>query len=345
MDNKKIALIVLAILLVVGGVYGAMRLVGPMTPEEELMQAERNTSNLDSYSVALEMDIDFEGLEESPDFLFSGNADYDRIEKAVWAEGTLEMSMEGLAANLGASLTYVDDDLYGRVETFPYMALPFGADQVDMITQNDILLMENISEQADLVLAGLAMEMEVEPFTIEDVFEKSEELSERMWREGVISVKDTEEDELDTGPAKKYTLEMDAEKMTDFYLEIVEDYEIMELLGVELTEEERQDLIEEMTDEMKESYEDMEMYAWVQDDYLVRMEVVSATDFSEEDFGEMQEVEGVPESIVVKMVMEYSNFNEEFNIEAPEEYITLEEVMEEFQFLPDFEVDQIDLEQ
>ncbi|MGM0439279.1 MAG: hypothetical protein ACQEP3_02510 [Patescibacteria group bacterium] len=335
MKNKKTGLIALIILLIAGGVYGFM-FMGPQTPEEEVMQAQKNTSNLDSYGVDVEMDMELEGAEGAPEMSFLGGVDYDRANKAMEGEGTMDMSTEGLAVTLGAGFTYVDENLYGRVTSFPYLALPVAESDIEALTENDILLVENLPEQADLFLAGFFTELGTEPITTEELFDESERLSDKVWEDGVMKVTNTEEDEYNEKTAKKYTLEIDGEKMADFYADLIEEYQVMDLFP-ELSEEEKEEMMEEMDAELKNSYEDSEIFAWVQDEHLVKMEVTSTSEFNEEDFSEIDQLEETPDSMTVNMTINYTDFNEEFDISAPEEYITIEELREDLPMLQMFE--------
>ena len=338
--NLKVGLIVLIIALIAGVAYGVMNM-RPMTPEEEVMEAERRTANADSYSVSMDMDVEVEGLEETPEVSFSGSGDYDRINQAFDGEGQFDMAMEGLAANFGAGVTYVDDNLYGRVTTFPYLALPLGSDQVELITENDILLFEDVKQNVDLFLEGFFTELGMEVMTFEDLMTKSEELSEKMWEDGVITVSEVEEDELDGEPAKKYHLQIDGEKTADFVIDLVERMEEQGLLD-QLDEEMREEMFAEIENELREAYEDVEIYGWVQDGYLVKIETTTVTEVDEDEIPDVDELEEMPESVTVRMVINYSNFYEEFDIIAPEEYITLDEVMQELQLFPMFDMEELE---
>ena len=342
MKNKKIGIIVLVIILLAGGAYAFISL-GTQTPEEEVMAAERKTTSADSYSINMEMDMNVTGMEEAPDVSFLFRGDYDRLAGAFDGEGEINVLMEGLAANFGSRVILADDNLYGRVTTFPYMALPIGGEQVDMITENNILLVEDVPTKINLFLEDLFTDMERDPLTLEELLEKSEDLSRQMWREGAIVVTDVNRDDLEGEKADRYTLEIDGEKTADFVTGLIEDYEIMELFP-QLTEEEKEEMLREMDRELRESYEDEEIYVWVQDGYLVRMEMMSTTEIKEEDLPQVDELNEVPEAVTVKMIVEYSNFNEEFDITAPEEHITLEELMESLQLFPLFDLNPEDVE-
>lgn len=330
------------VLLIAGGVYGFV-FMEPQTPEEELMAAERKTTNADSYSVGMEMDMSVEGLQEAPEISFTASGDYDRLAKAFDGEGQVDVSMEGLAANLGAGITYVDDNLYGRVTTFPYLALPLGSSQVETLTENEVLLMENVPEQVDLFLEEFFIELEIEPLTVEELLNKFEKLEEEMWKEGVVTVVEVEDDELEGEAVKKYTLEIDEDKTADFIADLIEDYEVMDLFP-QLTEEEKEEMLAEMDEELRQSYDDSEIYSWVQDGYLVRMETLSTTTIEEEDLPEVDDLDEMPQSVTVRMVVEYSNFNQDFEILAPESHITLEELMEELQLYQMFQFDMEEFE-
>ncbi len=330
MKNKKIGLLVLIVLLVVGGVYAFSRV--RKTPEEEVMQAERRTAEADSYTVSVDIDVEVDGLEETPEISFFGSGDYDRINQAFDGEGQFDVAIEGFVANFGAGITYVDDNLYGRVTTFPYIALPLGRDQVELVTENEILLFEDVKQNIDLFLNAFFAELEMEAMTLEDIIAKSEEFSEKMWEDGAITVSKVEEDELDGEAATKYHLKFDGEKMTDFVIDLVERMEDKGFFD-ELDEEMREEMFAEIRAELEDAYENVETYAWVQDGYLVRMETVTVTEL-EDELPDVDDLEDMPESVTVKMVMNYSNFNQEFEIKAPEEHITLEELMDELRIFP-----------
>ena len=338
MNKKaKIGLIVVAIALIAGVTYGVMNM-SPATPEEEVMEAEKRTANLDSYSIKMLMDMEVEGIEEAPDVSFSGEGDYDRLNQSFVGEGEFNISMEGLVANFGAGITYIDDNIYGRITTFPYMALPLGSDHVEMLTENDILLFENVKENIDIFLGGLFTEMDMDPMTLDELLIEAERLSERMWNDGVITVSEVEEDELNDKPATKYHLRIDSEKASDFAIQLLERAEEEGIFG-DLDEDTRGELFADIEREMMTAYEDVETYAWIQDGYLVRVKSLSTTSIDEDEIPNIEDLDEVPESVTVKMVVDYFNFDHDFEITAPEEYITLEEVINELQILPMLDMD------
>lgn len=324
---KIIILVAIIILLGVGAYYYYQG--GFVSAEEKIMEAEEKFRNLDSYTMETEINVNFIGGDDqtpNTDFHFIG--DVDRKNKAFQGEGEVNFKMQGTAAKVGGSFTYIDDNLYGSVDTFPYLALPLGSKEVSMITENDILIKEGLLKDINVYLASYLVEKGKEPITVEEIFKETKKHSKDIWKEGVITVEKTENDMLEGKKAKKYVLNFDGEKMVDFYIEFLEDYEVLDLTPG-IAKEQKEEIKKQMKEEMK-SGEDIEVYVWIQGGYIGRMKMVSRTAFEmdENNFSEGQDVE-IPEEVEVISNIYYRNFNKNFEIDAPEEYITLEDLMTE----------------
>ncbi len=326
MKKKPLLIVVLAALVV--GVVGFAFFSGGINPERELMAAERNMNNLDSYSIDFEMIMESDDI-EGINMILSGVADINQLEKE--GRGELGLNLVDMGVSLGASLMYVDGNLYGRATTFP-QALPISPEQSEMLTGNDILLIENLPE---VVKEALAESEEMEDFSLTDLIAEMEEFSEKVWKEAV-TVSDSERDNLNGVRARRYSIDFDAEKMVEMTMDLMEKYGLFDSLA-ELGEEDISEMREEMEREMIKAYQNMEVSVWSDGDYILKVTVSSVTEMEQSDLQqfEMTEEETEQFSGEIKTVFEvnYSNFNESFEITAPEEYLTLEEVMQQF-FLP-----------
>ncbi len=340
MKNKKIAIIAIVGVLVFGLAFAGFRTLIQQTPEEELRAAEMKTTQSDSYTVEFVLDSSMENDVQGANFSLAGEIDYDRLNQRALTDLSIDFSGEGLAANFGGQLIYIDDTIYGSVTTFPYLILPVGNEQVDLIVENDILIMENVTGQINLLLSEFAEEMEIESFTLEDVIEKSEMLSEQMWKEGVMEVVAVEGDYIGEDEAQRYLVEVDGDKMADFYLELIDNYDLLALFP-EMTDEEKEEMLTEMEKGMREAYEETQTSFWVVDGYLVKAEIVSETSLDRAEISELPQNE-LPEEIITNLTLEFSNFDQDFEIEKPEEYITLQELLEDLNLFPLFDLNQMD---
>lgn len=327
---KTIILIFVVVLLGAGAYYYFQG--GFVSAEEKIIQAEEKFRDLDSYTAKAEIDFNFVGEEsQTPDMDFSFAGDVDRKEKAFQGEGEMNFELEGAAAKVGGSMTYIDDNLYGNVDTFPYLALPLESEEVSTITENNILIKEGLLKDVNSYLASYLAEKGKEPMTVEEIVSELENYSKNIWEEEVITVEKVEEDMFEGKKAKKYTLNFDGKKMTDLYIDLIEEYEVLDLAS-NITEEQKEQMKTQMKEEMQDNYEDIEAYGWIQDGYIVRMKVASTSsiEVDESALPEGQKVE-VPEKVEVVSNIYYSNFDKDFDITAPEDYITLNELMNQLQ--------------
>lgn len=329
--KTKIIISIIVALFIGAGVYYYVQ-GGFVSPEEEMMQAEEKFRKLDSYSVEAEMDVNFiGGGSQTPDMDFSFTGDVDQKDKAFQGDGEVNFKMEGTAAKVGGSLTYVNDNLYGKVNTFPYLALPLGSDEVSTITQNNILIKKDLLKNVNAYLTSYLAKQGKEPMTVEEIFTEMEKYSKEVWKKDIVSVKKVEDDMFEGKEAKKYTLNFDGKKMTDLYISLLEQYEVLDFVP-NITKKEKEEIKTQIKEEMKGSYEDVKAYGWIQDGYIVRMKVTSTTPFEMDKSAlpKGQDVE-LPEKVEVVNNIYYRNFNKNFDITAPEEYITLQKLMSELQ--------------
>ena len=319
---KKTIIAIIVVLLLVGGGYAAYNYYAVYTSDErELLVAGKNVSELDSYTMEVEMDMDIQAMGEAATFYISVVTDYDKIGKALRSDASIALNFEGMPIDIGVEIVYVNDNLYAKVSSLPALITMFLPPEVDQLVGENILLVEGLMEKGDDLLVEFLEDNDVPAMSAEDLLAELEELGEDVWKEGVISVVATESDELDGESAKKYTLEMDSDKMIDFYYDLMERYSIVEIMAdaagedVDVVREEMELAMEEAREEMYKAYEEMEVYAWVVDDYLVRMEV-SFRDYIEDE----------SDYVDMSMIVSYSNFNESFEIDEPVDYITTEEL-------------------
>jgi hypothetical protein len=323
--SKIISAVVVLILVITGTYLYAQDLF--LSPEQKLIRATENFSNLGSYTIEADINSELIGGNESS-VNFKINSDLDRVNKEARGFGQINFTMEGAAAKIGASYTYANDDLYVGIDTFPYLFLPLDANQVELIVENDILVKENLIEDTNNYLADLFKEKEREPKTIEEIITEIESYSQEVWQEEAIRVRKVEEDIIDGENVEKYTLSFDGQKINDIYLRIVEDYQLFDFFP-NLSEEEVEEMKKEIEEQMKESYETVEAYVWIDNGNFVKSKTVSRTpiEVDPKTIAE-QEVE-LPEEILVTSNIYYKNFDQQFDIEAPTEFITIQKLLNE----------------
>jgi len=316
--GAKVIIILAALLLVAGGVYFYLD-TEVLTPEQELLRAAENMANLDSFTMETELQAEGEDAGEELSLLLSAVTDIDRREEGSYRSVINgEVFAEGVTVDFGGEVTYVGDNLYGRVDVFPTVLLPGIPDEIRDLVGVDILLMENVSqdleeemETFDEDLAEAFEEEGLDPMTMQEIAEHMEDIATKALEDEVIKVSETEDDEVRGVPATKYTIEIDYEKLPDFMIEIAEDYEdTFPGIDVEEVREEMERAKEEM-EEMEEM--ETEFYVWADGEHILRVQFLF----------EMEE-----EDVSLEFNTFFGNFNEEFEITAPEEYMELEEVSE-----------------
>ncbi len=324
--NSKIILIVVLLILAITGTYLYAQDFF-ISPEEKLMKASKSFKEHDSYTIEADIDTEMIGDNESS-MNFKLNSDVDV--KNAKAQGNTEFNfnIEGAAAKLAASYTYLDDDLYLNVDTFPYLFLPLDANQVELIVENDILIKENLIKDTNNYLADFLKSREREPKTVEEIISEIEEYSEDIFNQEAVIVEEVKDDTIEGKKVKRYTLSFDGERLNEIYLQIMEDYKFFDLFS-NLSEEEIAEIKNEMKNQMKESYETMEAYAWIDGGNFVKTKTVSRTSIGVDSETVANQNVELPEEVVTTTNIYYKNFNEQFNIEAPTDFITREELINE----------------
>jgi len=297
--------------------------------EEELLRVEKNMKKLDSYIVDTVISVDLKGVDEEFDLSVSTMIDVSN--KAM--KMTFDMKLEDVRDYVEAtgSLTYVDDNLYGRIDKLDVDPEIPEEEKEEFVGKN-ILIMENVLERIDDSLKDFIREEmpfikeeSLEAFSVEDVVEEIQEISLRLWEEGVVTVKETEGDYLDGERVKKYTLQVNEARMGEFLFQLMEDYNAFSFFEISPEEFQReiQFLEEEMQDENTETF----MYVWSDGEHILKTSNISVTTIPEEE----REFFNMPEEIKATLSTRYHGFNEKFTITAPEVDIDLEEEIEKWE--------------
>lgn len=336
MKNKKLGLIIVGAVLISGLAFAGFRSFNAPSPKEQLRGAEKKTLTADSYSMDIEMNTETEGNLQST-ISFTGKLNYDRLKERADLSTNIDVSGEGMVLNLGGHLKYIEDKLYGKVTTFPYLALPIGSEQVDMITENEILISDNTNQDLSLLLEDGLRGTDLEGMSLTEILDEADKLREKMWQEEIITISQSENVDLDDRESKKYSLQIDGEKMTDFYMQLADQYQLVDPYS-ELSDRER----DELKAELEKAYQEMDIKAWVVDDYLVKLEVDSSTDFSDQLEGEGEDE--FPEKVKTTFIINFDNFNQDFEIEEPEEYMGLKDLLEELQLFPILDLNSEEIE-
>ncbi len=321
--SAKIIGALVALLLVLSGIY--LLFGSPVSDEEKLMRAERNMRALDSYGVDIMTSTEFVGAKE--EVKFQGNVLVDNEEKAGRGDGELTILTEGVTMLFEGSLTYVDDNLYARVDTLP--AAPFLPVEIRDIRGKEVLIVENLMSEVDSLLGEISEEREIEDLTVEGIMKDLEEYSMALWEEGAIKVMDVKIDDLDGEIVRKYELAVEGDVVNDATKELMETYEVYEMLENMLGLKEGE-FAEEMEKELKDAYEDVELYVWSDGEHILKVKSLSTTKISSEDLEGLAKEDDLPREARTVTEIRYHSFNEDFEIEAPEEYLILEEVLRGF---------------
>jgi len=320
MKPKKIISILVIVLL---AVFGYFYFVREDSPEEVLMRAGRNMLDLDSYSLDITVDTDMinsEG-ESLGSTLISGQMDISEVEKAGEGSLSAEMSAEGTVFLAEGSFIYVDDDFYGRIDTLP---LPVTGLLGDDVAGNWILVAENVPETLNQFLADLAEEDE-EVKTVAEIMAELEELEREIWERELFTVREVESVELRERSVDRYEVEFDVDNLMEVYEVLFSELGILE----EFEEFDDEDM-EMIREEMERAYEDMEFFIYTDGEYILRVRMESVTDMAAQwqDLEEMEEfIDQMPAETVVSTIVDYDNFNQEFEINAPEEFVLLRDLV------------------
>lgn len=338
MSTKTIIALVV-ILVIAGGAYFLLQ-DELLTPEQEVLSAMKNTKEADSLTMDLEINANMVEDGEEVSFVLGMLSDIDRREEgSMSSDINGEVVAEGMAVNFGGGLTYADDNLYARVDTFPSVLFPDLPQEISDLIGVEILVVEEVSEkveegleETDEELARMFKEEGVDPMTMKELMEELEGIFDKALEEGVVEVTEVESDEIEGERATKYTVLVNYEKVPDFVLEVVEEHEeIFPGIDKEEVEESMEQLKEEI--EETEDLEKMEFYIWTDGRYVIKAQ------FSQD----------LEEELSLEVIVRFKNFNEDFDITAPEEFMTLEEVEEIFMEMlhpfgpapmPDFEIEE-----
>ncbi len=329
MKNQKIIFILVAVLLIVGAAYYLWG-GGLLSPEEVLMEAHRNTAELDSYTLDVEMETDILSAEGESlgNVSAAGSMDIDEIKKA----GRGDIDIEYAAFSIGSSFVYVDDDFYGKINTMPITLVSLLGEN---LTDQWILVMEDVLETADDFLAEKMTEADMEPKTAGEMITEFKELEEAFLKKKAFTIEEVKTTQLNGVSVDRYKINYKADELMELYFEMDSYvYIVNELL--ELSEEDRK----EVREEVEKYFEEVEVYVYTDGEYILRERTESVTDITQE-VEEMMEAEGmeeragqIPIKSAVSITVDYGNFNEKFIIEPPEEFMGREEAMEKIELSP-----------
>lgn len=322
--NKKIVFIMVGVIAISSVTYAffASRVI---SPEEELMQAEKAFAELDSYAMAMTLEMETTG-QKVTETVIDLKINHDKRSKAIEGNINIGVLMPETAMDFGGSFIYVDDDLYGKIGTFPFVMFPLTAEKVDLLTKNHILLVENLRDQIDQILLEFSQAKELDPITLEEILEESIKLSQKLWKDEIIIVNQVSADKADGRDLKRYDLAIESQKMADFVLQMFEKYHL--LTGIsEMTKEQQKEILTQMQKAIENAYQDIEITIWTDGKYPVRTKTFSETQLVED---KLETMKNTPEKIQTTVEVEYLNFNQDFAITAPKEYIVLDKIFSGF---------------
>ncbi|MCF7845518.1 MAG: hypothetical protein K9M12_02020 [Candidatus Pacebacteria bacterium] len=313
--NGKIIAVLAFVLIAGGGAYFYMS-DGNGTPEEEVVGAWQNMAEVESLTMDIDLLLSF--LEPESGEEFNGSAtissDIDKTNEKAKMVISSDLEVQGMTMNLGGEFVFVEDDLYGKINSLPTALLyEFGlADIASEVMGKDILLLESVSENIE--------EVTTDEISEERAAEIMEEVSTKAFDEGVVILTEAGEEKVNGKNATKYEMKVDYEKVSDFLMELTEDYKddftteeerLMVVAGIEEFKEEFNNLSEED----KQVLEAIKMNIYSDGKHIVRFETL--VDVEEQE-------------TTMELVFTFGNFNEEFEINAPEEYVKLEDIINDY---------------
>ncbi len=321
MSYKKAVLILIILILVGTGYY--FFVTGLFSSEEDidrLMSAKKNMSELNSYSLNVDMNFEVLGAEDEnlSNLNLAGGFNIDKRKKAMEGDLDLEVDGEAMMLFLSASLIYIEDNLYGRINTLPLGIFPTRLS--DNFARRWILLAENATEGMDNFLIDAFEKEGMDPQTVSDIFYDLEGYWSAAWRDG-FQIEKIEKTTLNDSSVELFRGRFDHEKMVSTYREVIDYLNFFGQLP-ELTEEE----LQEMSDAMKESYRDTEIKIYVKDNYVLRKEIRAEVD------SEMPEEINMSQAskTIITTTIDYDNFNKEFEMEAPEDHLIFQNILGDF---------------
>jgi hypothetical protein len=313
--NEKIIAVLAFVLIAGGGTYFYVNNSGG-TPEEEVVEAWQNMVEVESLTMDVDFLLNFIEPESGEKFNFSTtiSSEIDKINKKAKGVINADLEVQGMTMDLGGEVVFVEDNLYGKINTLPTALLyEFGFDEIaSEVMGKDILLLENVSESIEEVTTSEISE--------ERSIEIMNEVSTKAFDEGVVTVTEAGEEKVNGKNATKYEIKVDYEKLPDFLMELTEDYKddfateeerLMVVAEIEKFKEEFKNLSEED----KEMLEAVKMNLYSDGKHMVRFEIL--VDVEEQE-------------TTMEIVFTFGNFNKEFEINAPEDYIELEEVINQY---------------
>jgi hypothetical protein len=317
--NGKLIAVALFVLVAGGGAYLYMNNSNG-TPEEEVTKAWQNMAEVESLTMNIDLLLDMVDPTTQEEINMSANftSDIDEKNKQGKAVFSGDVLVQGVSMSAGGELAFIEDNLYGKVDTLPTVILhEMGlGDLATSFIGKDILLMENVSENIE--------EVENNNISEERAVEMTKEISTKAFSEEIVILTEQGEEKVNGKNATKYQVKIDYEKLPNFLMDITEDYKddfaseeerLMVVAGIEEFEKE----FNKLTEEELEQLEQLKMNLYSDGKYIVRFEML--LDLEEEE-------------VTIEAVFTFSNFNEEFEVTAPEDYILLEELME--QLMPMF---------
>ncbi len=339
--KTNIILIALVAVLVVGGSYYYFTEVS-ISEEQKIVRAMQNTWNLDSYTMDLDLGVNFVSQDgEEVEFDISNVSNVDNVNEASQGEINLDMNFSnGLMGPLsvGAQFIMADEAFYAKMDDVPGnllqgMEMVTGMEEkVSGFVGEWILLMEDLDELQEYTEED--EDVDISERDLRKLKEKFEELINEFFKQKVIYVESKETDEINGKKMDKYSISSNPERFPKFYEKeiipflyfISKEIEKVSETEIESRREEWQRIKEELDDinmeEAERLVEDMEFYIWVGENRIHR--VIINMDIRGDDYQDFEE-----ESLFVTMDLSFSNFNESFNIVAPENYLTIEDIITE----------------
>lgn len=328
-NNLTVILPVVLALLIAGGVLAFSFMSGP-DPQEEIMQSIKNMSNLNSVSSTTDLGLVASGNEGDFDgsFSFTNRVNEKNREGEFILEG--KTMIDGVGGSFKGSVLAVNEKAFVRLDQFPDLGMFLPIPDLSPLKGEYILIEDEVVEEIDDDLGGQtngSLEAETDEFfneifkddvDPEIVEEFVTDVVEMTWNKDIISVINTETEDIDGKSVNRHDLDIKLDNLPDLMIEIAEKYEdyIKDMDAEEIKEKISNN--EEEFQEFKNNFEEVDFSLSI----LVDGDYVYEVEFLVDEVGD--EMEGVDDFELV-LGLEFSDFDEPLNLEEPEEYMDVEE--------------------
>ncbi len=326
--------------------------------EERLVEKVNNMENLNSFNVSYEIFLNAE--EGGDEFEYTLNLDtkIDKINNSFSSSGGFDFRLEdnwgGMFLGANLSSVYKEGDFYLKIEDidfripsieedFFYFLEQAGEEEAELFEDNFNNMIDNLKEiftgryvlisedfEEDFFdfygLEGGSVDVDKYMDFFETPFNEEISLGE-MFTEDAIEVLEYRDDQVDGVSATRYKVALKEKPFLDnliFALGKLENMPEAEIFYQEISQV-KEDLIV-TREETQEGDVFSNINIWANEDHVLKIEFSSREHLEEHKREEM--FDGI--DVDFDIILEFKDFNKDFNIERPGEFLTLQELFEEF---------------